>query len=139
MEKMEKSEVQKEIEPEIKEPDLFPCFLCGELVEIKYSKRDKPYFICDPCGVQAFIRRDKGIKRLKKLTGDKVIYNLKFKSTANQVLNGINQLEQLRAKLGEIEGKARLTDFNPVKERLKAGKAIQGEIKRLERTLFKKG
>ncbi len=37
-----KTEIQKEIEIKNKEPELFPCFLCGEFIEIKYSKRNKP-------------------------------------------------------------------------------------------------
>lgn len=43
-----------------------PCFLCGATREIKTSKKNKPYFICEPCGLQVFIRRDAGIKLLRK-------------------------------------------------------------------------
>ena len=45
----------------------FRCPLCKEWLEIKVSKKDLPYVICDTCGVQMFIRYEKGAKRLKKL------------------------------------------------------------------------
>ncbi len=40
------------------------CFLCGRELPVKLAKTGKPYFICDPCGVQAFVRRQEGIARL---------------------------------------------------------------------------
>ena len=51
----------KEIEQTI------PCFLCSQPVDIRRDKHQKPYFVCDGCGVQAFIRRLKGMQFLKKL------------------------------------------------------------------------
>ncbi len=45
----------------------FPCPLCKDLLEIKLSKKHLPYFICESCGVQMFIRYENGAKRLKKL------------------------------------------------------------------------
>jgi len=45
----------------------FPCPLCEESLEIRVSKKDLPYLICETCGVQMFIRYEKGAKRLKKL------------------------------------------------------------------------
>lgn len=38
---------------------IIPCWLCGEAVEVKFSKKDKPYLVCKSCGVQTFIRYDK--------------------------------------------------------------------------------
>lgn len=29
----------------------------------------KPYYVCDPCGVQVFIRREEGIARLREKHG----------------------------------------------------------------------
>jgi hypothetical protein len=44
----------------VSEGDLqIPCWLCGELVSIKFSSKDKPYLICSNCGVQTFIRYGK--------------------------------------------------------------------------------
>ncbi len=45
----------------------FECFLCGGQVEIKLSKKDRPYFHCLDCYLQCFIRGDVGIRRLARL------------------------------------------------------------------------
>lgn len=78
-----------------REPEYFRCFLCREQVQIRYSKWDKPYFVCDPCGIQAFIRKERGIKKLRKLvTGLKAV---------NPVIELISELEALEIKLAEIQ------------------------------------
>lgn len=45
---------------------LVKCFLCGRWPDVRISKKGRPYFVCDPCGMQVFVRGDKGIERLKK-------------------------------------------------------------------------
>lgn len=41
------------------------CPLCGRPIEIRLDKKHgKPYCICDPCGLQMFIRRTQGIEKL---------------------------------------------------------------------------
>jgi DNA-directed RNA polymerase subunit RPC12/RpoP len=44
-----------------------PCVLCGKELDKRIDKNRKPYFICDSCGVQIFIRGKRGIKRLERL------------------------------------------------------------------------
>ncbi len=45
----------------------FPCPLCKEHLEVRLDvKHGKPYVICNPCGVQMFVRREKGIELLNK-------------------------------------------------------------------------
>ena len=46
------------------------CFLCQTSLEIRTSKREKPYLVCDDCGVQTFFRLPKGIRRLKQRLND---------------------------------------------------------------------
>ena len=41
-------------------------FLCGRWPDVRISKKGRPYFICDPCGMQVFVRGNKGIERLKE-------------------------------------------------------------------------
>jgi hypothetical protein len=36
-----------------------PCFICGNEVDVRLSKRNKPYITCDACGCQLFIRYGK--------------------------------------------------------------------------------
>jgi transcription elongation factor Elf1 len=49
---------------------LFPCCVCGEAREVRTTKKGKPYMICDPCGVQMFVRVETGIRRFKQLVAD---------------------------------------------------------------------
>lgn len=43
----------------------FPCPLCGSALELRRSRADKPYSICNPCGIQIFFRGKTGISRLR--------------------------------------------------------------------------
>jgi transcription elongation factor Elf1 len=49
---------------------LFPCCVCGEGREVRMTKKGKPYMICDPCGVQMFVRVETGIRRFEQLVAD---------------------------------------------------------------------
>ena len=49
---------------------LFPCCVCGEPREVRTTKKGKPYMICDPCGVQMFVRVETGIRRFEQLVED---------------------------------------------------------------------
>ena len=49
---------------------LFPCCVCGEAREVRTTKKGKPYMICDPCGVQMFVRVETGIRRFERLVAD---------------------------------------------------------------------
>ena len=53
-----------------------PCLLCGEGLEIRTTYKEKPYLVCDACGVQVFIRGSVGVKRLAKMV-DKIILEKK--------------------------------------------------------------
>ena len=43
-----------------------PCILCGRRLEKRTSKRNKPYFHCDWCLVQIFVRGKRGIELLEQ-------------------------------------------------------------------------
>jgi uncharacterized Zn finger protein len=45
----------------------FPCPLCTHPLEVRLTKKNKPYVICDPCGVQLFVRGPDGINTFKRL------------------------------------------------------------------------
>lgn len=46
---------------------MFPCPVCTQAREVRVTKKDKPYVICDPCGVQIFVRGPGGIAEFKRL------------------------------------------------------------------------
>lgn len=45
----------------------FPCPVCVQPREVKMTKKKKPYLICDPCGIQLFVRGPAGIAAFERL------------------------------------------------------------------------
>lgn len=48
-------------------PRTRPCPICRAACFIRITKKMRPYFHCDDCLVQVFVRGDLGIERLTKL------------------------------------------------------------------------
>src|ERR1700730_4642136 len=46
---------------------MFPCPVCAGAREVRLSKKDKPYIVCDPCGIQIFVRGPAGIAEFNRL------------------------------------------------------------------------
>lgn len=115
-----------------KTTDQAPCFLCGDLVQIKYSKRQKPYLVCNSCGVQIFIRGLPGIARLEKWKNTEIIQK-DPNYQPSPVLVLVDQLEKLKISLNKAEENQSswmtLLDNNP------AADAIKLEIKKIENQL----
>jgi hypothetical protein len=74
-----------------------PCLLCGAKLEKRTDKNHKPYFVCNPCGIQLFIRREHGIGLLDKLLRASDKNELPFKHRAEE-------LAKIQALLTEING-----------------------------------
>ena len=75
-----------------------PCILCGRKLGKRISKKNgKPYFVCDPCGIQLFIRRQQGIQRLEQVFKNIEKADIPFRVHARR-------LYEIRALLKEIEG-----------------------------------
>ena len=51
-------------------PTLFPCPLCAKPLDVRATKKKKPYVICDSCGVQLFIRSKAGMRSFEQLVSD---------------------------------------------------------------------
>ena len=51
-----------------------PCPLCLSKLDVRESKKQKPYVVCDRCGVQLFVRLPDGIRKFDELIkrGDKL-------------------------------------------------------------------
>ena len=45
----------------------FPCPICGTSLDVRLSKKGRPYLTCDACGMQLFVRTDEGVRRFEKL------------------------------------------------------------------------
>jgi hypothetical protein len=76
---------------------VLPCLLCGRTLEKRIDKNGKPYFVCDPCGIQMFIRRKDGIERLDKLLRASERNLIPFRQHAHRLF-------EIQALLTEIEG-----------------------------------
>jgi hypothetical protein len=79
----------------------FPCPLCGTGLPILISKRNKPYFICNSCGVQIFVRGKVGISRLLKVAKDGILISSSGES-ASHGIELLNRLEQLKLQRRDL-------------------------------------
>ncbi len=55
---------------------LFPCPICGQGLQVRESKKKKPYVICNACGMQLFVRTEPGIRRFEGLVADAEARNI---------------------------------------------------------------
>ena len=123
--------------------DLIPCFLCGNGCFVKQTKNKKPHFICDPCGVQVFIRREKGIilfNYLVKNLNHSAIINLEGNNAPYELIGLINNLIRLKEKVKEIEEKKSIFGalFSDQKGLDLIQEALMKEIKAIENKLNRK-
>ena len=84
-----------------------PCLLCGNKLEKRLSKRSKPYFHCDGCGVQLFVRRKEGIERLEKLLRASEQNALYFEQSAHRVFQVqalLSEIDSTKAQIRKVEG-----------------------------------
>lgn len=109
-----------------------PCFLCGKEIEVKNTIKGKPYFICDGCGLQVFIRRAKGEERLREWLEDKG--EVIKKKSGGVILRLITQLEEVKAKLKEVQDRKGLF---PDKDISFIEKALIAEIEGLKEQINK--
>ena len=107
----------------------FPCPVCFEPLEVRYSTKSKPYCTCNDCGVQLFIRGKEGIKRFKNLI---LNYNYKFKS--QKLIELIDYYDRLNEKLSEIEAKKPFLGEN--KDLNLQEKVIEKQLKSLQKVMY---
>jgi DNA-directed RNA polymerase subunit RPC12/RpoP len=82
-----------------------PCILCGKSLEERTSKNRKPYFVCDPCGMQLFIRRKLGIERLgqlKKSISQNSIF-IKKPQKLLEIQRSIAEINGIKAEIEKID------------------------------------
>ena len=109
-----------------------PCLLCGKRLGKRIDKNGKPYFFCDPCGVQLFIRRPQGIENLAELIQTLGKKDLPFRDHALV-------LYEIQAILGEIRGLRKEVDslnsifdvFSDDKEKKRTRKLLEARIDNL--------
>ena len=99
---MRKNNTNVTLERKEDETSYFPCSVCFEMIEVRYTKKSKPkpYCVCNDCGAQLFVRGKKGIERFKNLISN---YDSKVKS--HKLVELIELISKLNDKLSEIEAK----------------------------------
>lgn len=73
-----------------------PCILCGRKLEKRISKKGKPYFVCDQCGIQTFVRGKQGIERLNQFFNNADKAQIPYKQHAQH-------FHEMQAILKEID------------------------------------
>ena len=107
-----------------------PCFLCRDSVLIKRDKNQKPYFICEVCGIQAFIRRKQGIRLLKELQ-DNSFSSLEL----IQLTRELTLLKSEKEKITSQQGFIGL--FSPDEELIKAETEINQKTQEITQRIQK--
>jgi hypothetical protein len=79
----------------------FPCLLCGVGLPILNSKRNKPYLMCDDCGLQIFVRGKRGILRLQRMAEHGTLIPLREESAAHGI-SLLNRLTRLRLQKKDL-------------------------------------
>ncbi len=52
--------------PLLKRDRAFPCPICNTPLDVRESKKDEPYVVCDYCGIQMFVRNPAGIRAFRR-------------------------------------------------------------------------
>ncbi|MGA7853464.1 MAG: hypothetical protein WCA15_09065 [Candidatus Acidiferrales bacterium] len=110
----------------------FPCCVCSANLEIKLSKRGKPYCTCLECAIQIFFRGKTGIRRLTEiLKSDKLNVGNTLEALPAVIL--FNRIAQMRSQKEELEAKQGLIMRDPDLDN--AIRAIECEMKGVQREL----
>lgn len=116
-----------------REKESYKCPICASLRIVKYSRRNKPYIICDECGMQLFVRGKKAEEYFKRyiITGDfeEEVFGMKSDAAYYESLK--KELEEVDQKFyyGQMEEKY----YKYVKAR------IEDKIRKIELILKKRG
>ena len=71
-------------------------------MEIRRSQKEKPYCVCDSCGIQLFFRGQTGIHRLRELIDTRTLIVGK-ESMADKALVLFNHIQQLRGRKNKLQ------------------------------------
>jgi hypothetical protein len=118
-----------------------PCFLCSKELPLRRDKHQKPYFVCDPCGVQIFVRGRQGSENLAELIDILNERDFPFREHA-RVLHEIQavlteirglekEIEKLDSAFDVLASDERTKDKTRIRKALNA--RIQAQLRELER------
>jgi t-SNARE complex subunit (syntaxin) len=106
---------------------------------MRTSKKNKPYFVCDACGVQVFVRRTYGIEKLTTLLKElqhRDIYTRANSPEFLRILAINNEMSATKAEIKKIKEKVFLLMNN---EEEAAVEALERRLKNLSSELGRLG
>ena len=107
----------------------FPCFLCGANLDKRTDKNGKSYAICNPCGLQLFVRRQQGIDNLSELIRTLKNRDLPFRFHARVLFEIQAVLAEIRGIQEEIEKlDSVLNLFRKDKDKTRTRKLLRARI-----------
>ena len=112
---------------------VLPCLLCGIELEKKLTKNGKPYFTCNSCGVQWFIRRGEGIEKLERLIKtleDRQIIVGAHTHALAQVSAILQELDGVEHELQKLENSVGFFS-KPSEEKLRAKELLKTRMQTL--------
>ena len=90
-----------------KSPRVLACFLCAEDLPLRRSRTEKPYCVCNSCGLQIFVRGQAGIARLREITDKQGAVTGAPVATASIAMLAFRRIEHLRKQKLELERQRR--------------------------------
>ncbi len=108
-----------------------PCFLCGKNLDKRIDKNGKPYVICNPCGVQIFVRRQQGIENLSELIRTLKNRDLPFRFHARLLFEIQAVLAEIRGIKKEIKALDSVFSFSDDKDKKRTRKLLRARIDNL--------
>jgi hypothetical protein len=106
-----------------------PCFLCESNLEKRTSKNSKPYFVCDGCGIQLFVRGKFGIAKLERLFSQISQGTREFPRSSErfaQFRTLITEVDGLRAEIKRFDNE--ISFIFPDSELVRARDALQKRL-----------
>ena len=85
-------------------PRTFPCPVCAARLDLRRSRSNKPYCVCNSCGIQVFFRGKAGIGRLREFLAREQPTPVRSAAAAASVI-AFSRLEHLRAQKADLEQK----------------------------------
>lgn len=108
-----------------------PCVLCGDKLRKKTDKNGKPYFVCDPCGMQLFIRRKQGINNLDELIENLKVHEYHFHEHSHvlcEIQAVLKEMRGVKEEIRMLDGFALFEGSRDKRDRNRAVKLLNRRI-----------
>jgi hypothetical protein len=84
-----------------------PCFLCSRELEQKLDRHGHPYFVCQNCLMQIFVRGEQGAKNLEELVATLRHHDFVFQrhgSVLWEIQAVLSEIRGVKEEINKLEG-----------------------------------